>query len=241
MSLPKQLINLLGLLAVAAVIVLGAVAVALPLYTQSQSTDGETLRVQQTNNGYAIQVQTLQAAKKNLPQTEQEVAQLRAQISAPDHLDDAFEIAIKAAQAADSTITSMTTGDIEAFVPRTAVGEDGKAAAPTPAPTTDTAAADPTASAAPTADGTSSSSTTDAATSTPTGAPTADQRTQAPLTITVSVPSPDAAAKFLDGLRKGPRLIAIVHSTLTGSAASADTAATYTLAVDALAFVRTGD
>ncbi|UUT35183.1 hypothetical protein [Microbacterium elymi] len=38
-------------------------------------------------------------------------------------------------------------------------------------------------------------------------------------------------------MRKGPRLIAVTHSALTGTAASGDTAATYTLTVDALAFI----
>ena len=178
MSLPKQLINLIGIVVVLAVVVIGVVLVALPLYTQSLATDGDTVRVAQTNGQVDIQVQALQAAKKKLPQTQQDVAQLRTQISVPNRLDDVFEIAIKAAATTKSTITAMTA---------------------------------------------------------------ADGRTEAPFTITVSVPSPQAAAQFLDELRQGPRLIAITHSALTGTAASGSTDASYTLTVDALAFIHTAD
>ncbi len=232
MSLPRQLINLLGLVVVLAVVVGGVAAVALPLYTQSMSTDGDTARVAQTNSQYDIQVQALQAAKKNLPQTQQEVAQLRTQISVPDHLDDVFEIAVKAAAATKSTVTKITTVDVEPFIARTIVGDDGKATAPKTAPAADT-----------TTNGTatSGSATKDAAaTPTPAAAPADNGRIQAPFTITVDVPSPAAAARFLDELRKGPRLVAIIHSALAGAAASGGGGA-YTLTVDALAFIRSAD
>jgi hypothetical protein len=233
MSLPKQLINLIGIVVVLAVVVIGVVVVALPLYTQSLATDGDTARVAQTNGQVDIQVQALQAAKKNLPQTQQDVAQLRTQISVPNHLDDAFEIAIKASATTKSTITAMAAADVEPFAPPTAVDETGKAAAPKPAPAPTAATTDASASGA---------SATDGAATPPTAATAAaDGRTQAPFTITVSVPSPQAAAQFLDELRKGPRLIAITHSALTGTAASAGTDATYTLTVDALAFIHTAD
>ncbi|UUT35182.1 hypothetical protein [Microbacterium elymi] len=172
---PKQLINLLGLLVVLAVVVIGVVAVALPLYSQSVTTDGQTAQVTQTNQGYDIQVQALQAAKKNLPQTQQEVAQLRRQITAQGRLDDAFEIAITAAAATKSTITQMTAADTESFAPRTTVGEDGKAAAPTPAPAA-TSSTDAAASGSSATD----AATTDAAAAggaaTPAPAPAADPR-----------------------------------------------------------------
>jgi len=229
MPLPKQLINLLGIVVVLAVLTLGIVVVALPLYTQSLSTDSETARVAQTNSQYAIQVQALQAAKKDLSQTEREVAGLRTQITVPDHLDDAFELAIRAASAADSAITSMTAGEIEPFVARTAVGEDGKAIPPTPAPS-------PEATAPPTVGASGGTGVESEASPVPHSTPPADDhRLQAPFTIAVEVPSPKAAAAFLDGLRKGPRVIAIVHSSLESSASS------FELTVDALAFIRTAD
>ncbi|MRH30193.1 hypothetical protein GH740_12875 [Microbacterium sp. SYP-A9085] len=235
MSLPKQLINLIGVVVVLAVVVIGVVVVALPLYTQSLATDGETVHVAQTNSVYDIQVQGLQAAKKKLPQTQQEVAQLRTQISVPNHLDDVFEIAIKAATATKSTITAMTAAEVEPFVARTTVGDDGKAAAPKPTPvaTPAPAATDKSSSDAAATDG--------AAAAAPPATSTADGRSEAPFSIKVDVPSPAAAAQFLDDLRKGPRLIAITHSTLTGTPASGDTDGSYTLTVDALAFIHTAD
>ena len=117
------------------------------------SVDAETARVSQTNSQYDVQVQSLQAAKKKLPETQQEVAQLRTQISVPNHLDDAFALAMEAADATKSTITKMTAADVEPFTARTTVGDGGKAEA-APAPAADT-----------TTDASASASTTDAAAS----------------------------------------------------------------------------
>jgi hypothetical protein len=145
-----------------------------------------------------------------------------------------FEIAIQAAATTKSTITAMTAADVEPFAPRTAVDETGKAAAPKPAPAETPAATDTSASGATATDGAATPSAAAAK-------PAADGRTEAPFTITVTVPSPAAAAQFLDDLRKGPRLIAITHSVLTGTAALGSSDATYTLTVDALAFIHTAD
>jgi hypothetical protein len=229
MTLPKQLINLLGFVIVIAVLAIGGALVAAPLYTQSLSIDGDTARVAQTNAQYSAQVQSLSAAKKRLATTEKDVAALRAELtSAPDR-DDVFELVTKAAAHADATVTTVTAGDVVPFAARASVGDDGAAA---PAPETN---ADATTDAS--TDAAAAASTTTGASATAPPAP-ADDRQQASFTITVDVPSPAKAAQFLDGLRAGPRLVAITHSALSESSGGADeTAAAYQLTVDALAFI----
>ncbi|GAA3775554.1 hypothetical protein GCM10022240_28980 [Microbacterium kribbense] len=244
MSLPKQVINLLGIVVVLAIVAIGGVAVAAPLYMQAMSTDTDTAGVAQTNSMYEIQVQGLQAAKKNLPQTQSAVAALHRQMPVAADLDDVFEIVNRAAKTTTASVATVSAGEVVPFAARTTVAADGTVA-PAPAPT-------PAPSATPGAGGTAPA---DAATSgtpaAPAAPPAADPRMQAPFTITVDVSSPEAATAFLDELRKGPRLIAIVHSALSGStgtsaapgtSGSTDTAQpTYQLTVDALAFVRAAE
>jgi len=213
MSLPKQLINLLGLVVVIAVLAIGGALVAAPLYSQSLSTDADTARVAQTNAQYDAQVQSLLAAKKELPSTKKEVAALRKQIAVPNHLDDVFELAVLSAEGTGSTITNVTAGDVIPFIARTST--DGSTG---PAATSETSDEDAAASSSLDAASTASATSDDA-------------RQQASFTITVEVPSPEAAADFLDGLREGPRLVAMTHSALEDSNGQLE------LTVDALAFI----
>lgn len=227
MNLPKQLINLLGFVVVIAVLAIGGALVAAPLYSQSLNTDADTARVGQTNAQYDAQVQSLLAAQKELPRTKNEVAALRTQLSSAADRDDVFELVSAAVATADATVTSVSAGDIVAFAAPAA--DDAEAAA---APTTDAPATDASADAAAAA-----SSPADTAGPTTTAAGTDDDgRSQVPFTITVDTGSPEDAAEFLDGLREGPRLVAITHSALSQSS-GADDAASYTLTVDALAFI----
>lgn len=240
MSMPKQLINLLGLVVVIGVLVAGVALIALPLFGVSQATDSQTRTVAQTNDVYEIRVQQLSAAEERMSEITASLAQLRREISATPQLDDAHEIIIAAAAETGVTITTVVVDDPEAWTPRvSATGNDpgsgpvtGDAATPD-AETRDAATAD---AETPTEPESGSAEPTDGGVET---APSADAsadaegeaspQRQIPLTITVEVVDAAQAAAFMDALGRGLRLIAPIDGTLTDG----------TLTVSALIFTRT--
>lgn len=223
MNLPKQLINLVGIVVVAGVIVAGLALVALPMWSGAQTTEASVRSVAQTNDVYAIQVDTLVAADSRMDEITRELAELRREIAGDPQLDDVFEIVVAAATGTGAVIESVTAGEIAPWTPRepvTAIGE----ASPSDAPPTEEPSPEPD-EAVPDAEGTVEGGEQSAPTD---GLP---PQQQVPVTIEVTVVDAAAAAAFVDALGRGPRLLAPVDATLDDG----------TLIVTALAFIRTED
>jgi hypothetical protein len=230
MNIPRQMINLVGVVLVVGILVAGIALIALPPYGSAQAIAADTRTVAQTNQLYEVRVAALSEAAEHLDELTADVAQLRLEIPAAPHLDDVVQIAVDAAAETGSTIEGFEATELEAWAPRTGIGEDGEQVAPTDAPAADTPDPAATGAEASTPDAAAGSADTAA---TPTGATDASDspQRQIPVTIRVAVPSPDAAAAFLDALGRGPRLLLAIDGTLDGP----------TLTVTALALIRTED
>ncbi|KHK99174.1 hypothetical protein LK09_03990 [Microbacterium mangrovi] len=221
--MPKQLINLIGIVVAAGILVLAVVIGVVPQISTALSTSSQADQVAAQNDAYQLRIDQLQRQKQNMAALNASVAQLHRQIPAEYRLDDVFLLVANSAQTAKATITSVTAGDPAAFVQRSAPVPAGQ---PTPAPTASatpapSASASPAASPAPVAQP-------------PAGAAAAagQGRTQIEITIQVTVPDTKNAAKFLDALRSGPRLLANVSSVAAGGG----TGSAVSLQVTALAF-----
>lgn len=230
MNIPRQMINLIGVVLVVGILVAGIALIALPPYGSAQAIAADTRSVAQTNELYQVRVTALSEAAEHVDELNADVAQLRLEIPAASHLDDVVQIAVDAAAETGSTIEGFEATELEAWTARTGIGEDGEQAAPTDAPAADTPDPAATEGEASTPDATAGSA--DAAT-TATGATDAadSPQRQIPVTIRVAVTSPESAAAFLDALGRGPRLLLPIDGTLEGP----------TLTVTALALVRTED
>lgn len=203
--MPKQFINVLGILICIAVIAAGFFLVALPLVLQAVTVQATTTQTVATNDTYQLQVDSLHEQEARSEEIAQSVGGLRAQIPANPGLDDVFEIVANAAASAGVTVASITAGEQSVFVERTsptAVGEETEAA---PTETTDGSTATPAPTATPAAE---------------TGGPATDGtseltgRTQVDFAISVTSDSVDKITAFLDALRSGPRLLSNITSTV---------------------------
>lgn len=233
MNIPRQMLNLIGIVVAVGLLVAGVTLIALPMYGSAQKIDLETSTVAQTNGIYEVQVARLAGANEDIDQLTADVSALREQIAPAPHLDDAMVIVVDAAQATDATIETVSAGDPEPWTPRTGLADaEGTGTAPA-----DPAAAPAEGEAAP-AEGADAAATTettegtDAATGgaeTPAAEPEASPQQQIPLTITLTVRDARSAARFVDALGAGPRLLVPIDATLDGE----------TLTVTALALVRT--
>lgn len=231
MNIPRQMINLIGLVLVVGVLVAGIALIALPPYGSAQSIDTDTRSVAQTNGLYQVRVTSLSADAERIDEITADVTQLRLEIPSSSHLDDVVQIAVDAAAETGATIEGFEAAAPEAWAPRSGLGDDGEQAAPTDTPE----AATPDANAAEgetpapeaTGDGTDPAATPPAE---GTDASASPQR-QIPVTIRVAVTDAAAAAAFMDALGRGPRLLLPIDGTLDGP----------TLTVTALALVRTED
>jgi hypothetical protein len=220
-NIPKQLINLLGVVLVIGVVVAGVCLIALPMYGASQTTNAQARTVAETNSVYDIQVQQLSAEKQRMTEITASLDDLRREIADIPKLDDAYEIVLAAAAETGATITSIAAAEPEPWTPLVPAAEDPSATAPAPE---QTAPAEPTTGAA------GAGPSADVAAETPSGAETeASPQQQIPLTITVEIADAAQAAAFMDALGRGPRLISPSNGTLTDG----------TLVVSALAFIRT--
>lgn len=256
MTLNKQFINLLGILLAVVVVVAGLALIAMPMYSQAQTTDNETATVAQSNSVYQVQIDALSAANERIDDIDANLADLRVQIAATPKLDDVFEIVGAAAQQADVRIESITGGEIVAWVPRTALDAEGNPVTVAPeAPVTGDAATD----------GAATEGAATPAPAAPTTTETSPQQ-QVVLTITIDMAQPFAmpgadaaaddpppaadaesvdpaavraaataqaqkAAAFVDSLAVGPRLIAPTNVAYSGGK----------LTLSVLAFIRTED
>lgn len=228
--MPKQLINIIGIVVCVGILSLAIAVVALPMYLQSVTTGAQTDQVAQTNEIYAVQVEGLRAEEERMPDIEASVTELRTQIPSSNELDDVFELVASAAASSNVAVQNITAGENLPFQLRTgplALGEE--ADAPTPVtPTTDDVAET-------TAENTSEES--DSPSPTPTG-PAAeggvaaqDPRQQVDFTIAVKATAVADAIAFLDGLRGGPRLLSSIQSIIR------PTGTGYDVSVSALTYV----
>ncbi|WP_137845548.1 hypothetical protein [Microbacterium sp. 2FI] len=211
--MPKQLINIIGIVVCVGVIALAVSLVALPTFFQSLSTTEAAQQVDQTNAIYQARVDDLRAEAERMDEIEASVAALRAEIPATNKLDDVFELVAKAATAASVDVQSITAGATAAFVERVAASPVGEA----PAPPAEEAAAD-------------GADTNDAGSSAETTTPR-DGREQVDFTIAVNAEELSEVVAFLDQLRTGPRLLGNVESEVT------PTGTGFAVSVSALTFV----
>lgn len=191
MQIPKQLINVIGLVIVLGIVAAGALVVALPIFLQSQSIVAETQTLASTNDAQQKLLDSLAADAQNQSQIEADVAALQRQIPANAQADDVMELVAKAAVSADVVITSVTAAPPESFVAREAA---------TPA----TAGSQSESNATQDAAGSSAS---------------ASGQQQAPVTITVSAADVEHGVNFVDALRTGPRLLENVQTDFTPNGA----------------------
>ncbi|WP_106813668.1 hypothetical protein [Microbacterium timonense] len=232
MKIPAQLVNLLGIVVIAAILLAGVALIALPLYGQAQATDSETRTVSQTNDIYVAQVTQLQTDADRMPQISADVETLRRGIPVIPQLDDVHELVGAAATETGAVVVSTVMTDLVPWTPRTdlgaILGEDGATAAapeqPSAAETPDAAAGE---NGAPPADETS-------APATDSGGDGSSPQQQVTATIEVEVTDAAQAAAFIDALGAGPRLLAIGSSVLTK-----DDDGPLKLIVTAYAFLRT--
>jgi hypothetical protein len=192
----KQLVNRIGGAAALAIVLLGLVVFAVPLYSAANTTNAEAARVGSQNDLQQSVLDGLTAQAADTTQLDADVAELRSEIPKTAHLDDVLLLAVQAAQAEGGTVTGLAPGDTVVFAERTAeAAASGGSAAPAPAPSATDAAGD---AAAP--DG------ADAA---------AEASQQIPVTVTIDAPDVAAATRILDALRAGPRLVAVQQGAVT--------------------------
>jgi len=234
----KQLITLIGALISAAVIVAAVLVGVVPLIGGVVSADGQREQVAATNAGFEKQIASLTTQKANLADIQGAVTQLRGQIPEQQLLNQVFERISRAATDAGVTVTDASRGDLETFVARTGSKDAAAAtAAPTPAPTPTPTTGTPIDAAKGTAgQANANAAATDAANgATPTTgapAPAASTRQQVQLSIRISAPDIASTFAFLDGLRAGPRAIAIDTATTTESGGA------FEMQITAIAFLQ---
>ncbi len=234
MQLNRQIINLLGVVVVAAILAAGILLGAMPLYFESRATQAQADEVARASEMQEVQVQALRRDAERIDEIEADLAALRAQIPADPRLDDVFALVNRAAQSAGVTISSAMASDPEPWTKRTAPGADPAAPAAPAAPDQPAGAADASGEAAPVdpAAGATAPEGADAAAIPPAAAQTAPE-TQVPVSIVVVAGDTASAARFAEALGDGPRLLGITHANMTSATDG------YTLTLDALAFVRT--
>jgi len=207
----KQFINVIGVVLVVAVLVAGVALIALPMWSQAQSTDASTQNVAQTNAMYQAQIDQLSAAENRIDEIDSHIAALRMEITSFTKLDDVFELIVEAVEKHELILDSVKATDAEPFAPR--VGTPTETVAPVESTSTDVGedVAEPTA-AEPASDAVAG-------------------QLQVAITIELVVPDAATAMAFVDDLRVGPRLLLPIDVTLSES--------DNTLTVTLLTFIRT--
>ena len=218
MTASRRLINLAGTLLVVIALVAGTMLTALPIYLESRDLNTQEREVAAANQLLQTQIDVLRAKEAELPEVERELAELHRQFPGIPQLDDASQLVVKAAGKVDAAIESIKFDSFAPFASRDA------AAVAEQLPQTATSVTPPD---EPEANGKNGNGSGDAAASedattetdpsptSTTPAPGADGELQFPVAITVVVPDQNAANRFLDELRAGPRLLRIDAVTAT--------------------------
>ncbi|GAA3623158.1 hypothetical protein GCM10022200_01720 [Microbacterium awajiense] len=220
--MPKHLVTAIGLIVSLGILALGVFLVAVPMYFQGVSVDGQTATVASTNAIYQSEVDHLRMEEENLDAINEEVVSLRAQIPAVGHLDDVFEVAARAAEGSRVVITSVTAGEAAPFVARTAATGTTDPVAP---------ASDVSADSADQASGESAPGGADVSAPDP---QTSAGRQQVDFVIAATGSDMAQAIAFVDALRSGPRLLSnITVRTLQAASGSVDVQVSALTYVDA--------
>ena len=206
MAMQRRLISLIGTLVVIIALTTSTLLVALPVYMESRDIKNQEAQVAASNQILVARIDALRAQEAELPQIQAELGELRAELPHIPQLDDVVKLALRAAADVDGTVLGVEFSAPTGFKPR--APEDVLTGLPD-------SAVGVTASSPP-AENTESSepSTADPAGDAPKPERTADaERLQIPVTITVTAATTTAAARFLDELREGPRLLQIDTTT----------------------------
>ena len=207
----KSVINLIGGLGLALILVAGLLVGVAPLVAASFDLRAQTRATQATNNTFQAQLATLQSEQANIARIERELAELRREIPAADNADEVVEEIVRAATAAGGVIDRITVELPEAWSARTATEaeellERRISSAPAADSTAEAGATpDPQAS-APAPDDTGESGATPA--------PQASAL-QLPVQITVELPDAAAFAALLDQLAASERLLDVSRAVMT--------------------------
>jgi TolA-binding protein len=203
----KQLVNLIGGAAAAAILVLGIVVCALPMFSTANSTmaDADSVAAQNRTQQAVLDGLTTQAGQ--LSEIQREVSRLRQGIPETEQLEDVVELAAQAALAYGGVLRSVTPGETAAFAPRTAevvqaeLSAEG-ATAPEASETTE--------------EGTAPEAETETGAPAPAEEPVADASGPQQVAVVVEVDARDVATAtlILDALRAGPRLVAVTQANV---------------------------
>lgn len=234
MMMQRRLISLVGTLVVLIVLVAGTLLMALPVYIESKDIKNEEARVAASNELLVAQINGLRLKQAEMPTIEGELAELRTELPPIPQLEDVVRLTLRAASEADGSVTGVGFNDPTEFLPR--AESDILPSVPTSATEVTTGGDDP---AKPPAGDDPATVSGDPETGTgaeakPPSAATGAAQLQVSVSLTVSVPSPAAAARFLDTLREGPRLLRIDMVTATSDTDSD----TLTLLVDGVVFMQ---
>jgi hypothetical protein len=205
----KQLVNLIGAAASLAILLLGVLVCALPMFSSANATMSNADDVAQQNQTQQSILDGLTSQAGQLPDIQQDVSELRREIPASERLEDVVELATDAAAAHGGAVQAVTRGESAAFAQRTMevvtaeVSTDGGAAGlPAPAPSSTPAPAEEDAEAEPA----------------PAPAEPAPVDPEGPqqleVTVEIKAPTVDAATLILDALRSGPRLVAVTQASV---------------------------
>ena len=232
MSMQRRLISLVGTLVVLIALVAGTLLMALPVYIESRDIKNEEAQVAASNELLFAQINALRAKQAEMPQLEAELAELRNELPHIPRLEDAVKLTLRAVSEVDGSFTGVSFGEPTDFLPRA----DSDILPSLPASATEVAPggqapAQPPAAEDPTGD---SDQGTGAGAQAPPPAPTGAAQLQVSVSLTVTVPSPIAAARLLDGLREGPRLLRIDTVTATSDSESGE----LSLLIDGVVFVQ---
>jgi type II secretory pathway pseudopilin PulG len=217
MTASRRLINLAGTLLVVIALVAGTMLTALPIYLESRDLNAQEQDVAASNQLLQTQIDALRAKEAELPQVEQDLAELHAQFPSIPQLDDATQLVVKAAGKVNAGIESVQFGGFAPFAPRDAtlltdqLPQTATGVTPTAEQNGQGTNGQGTNSngvgdaAVPDASPANADTVSDSAPS----APGMDGKLQFPVTVTVIAPDQAAANRFLDELRVGPRLLRI--------------------------------
>lgn len=231
MKLDTRMVNLLGLLAIVAVLGLGAVGLVMPMYEGVQAANDEISVAESTNDGYRLQLVKLDEAEGRKAEIEQNLESLREELPSAVEGDTVLQVIARAVSDTGTFIDSDKFGEAVAFFPRPAATSDATASLEnTPAPPADPAAA-PTEG--------------DAAKEPPAsvqGDSTSGPKKQVELELEFSVKDTDMATAVLDALRSGPRSMLVTSAVAEKGSAHTVTGYEGTLKVTLLVFYyETGD
>ena len=215
--MPKQFINVVGVIVVAAVLAAGILLIGMPVYFQSVATSAQTRLLSQNNDTYETQVDLLNEEDGRLEEINAEVAVLRTQVPSTAQTEDIFKIVADAAATAGVTVLAVNALEPVPWFIRTTPEED----ADDGDPGVDTDLTEQTSEGATGSRGDRGAATGESS------------QLQVPVSISVALDDPTQAAAFLEALGMGPRLLAVTETTMESVQNG------YHLGVESLAFVRT--